>query len=188
MQQTMRAPLRPPILCLTTNSTPRFREVIASIVSVVRNSHKRGRSSFDITATLDGLLSARKSRPISPTKQRLQPRKHSAVLCRCAERHCEISQPRGTRPRLGDALARNAQRGCSLDTRAFSTLEYAFSILLNVDDARRGALDADLSGFLVPAQLVIKSLEGPASTCTRRKLRCPLERVTGIPEADAGVS
>lgn len=57
MQQTMRAPLRPSILCLTTNSTPRFREVIASIVSVVRNSHKRGRSSFDITATLDGLLS-----------------------------------------------------------------------------------------------------------------------------------
>ena len=94
--------------------------------------------------------------PYRQQKQRLQPRKHSAVLCRCAERRCEISQPRGTRPRL--ALARNAQGGCSLDTRAFSTLEYAFSILLNVDDARRGALDADLSGFLVPAQLVIKQV------------------------------
>ena len=45
-------------------------------------------------------------------------------------------------------------------------VEYAFSLLLDVDAARRQAVDADLSGFPVPAQLIFaqdwKDLPRPA--------------------------
>ena len=48
----------------------------------------------------------------------------------------------------------------------FLVVEYAFSLLLDVDAARRQAVDADLSGFPVPAQLIFaqdwKDLPRPA--------------------------
>jgi len=147
------------------------REVVAPPEPVAGGgSRKRGREQFDITAKNEGLLSDAHLKEVAAHMANKNKKlgqgnvlqAFAALMNDSAKFDSFVAVDRDLAMPVGGMLDGDALTQREL----FLVVEYAFSLLLDVDAARRQAVDADLSGFPVPAQLIFaqdwKDLPRPA--------------------------